>query len=184
MAVALGLSKETEPYPNTSMLSPYLHGNVGLLFTPRPSPAIIHYFETFQPMDYARSGTAASRTFVIPAGTIYSRAGEIPQGEDVPLAHSIEPNLRKLGVPSKLVKGRIELENDFTVCRQGEILTSGQTSLLKIFGVATAIFLVDIQACYDRESGVVYAVNESHLGSSDRHEDNDVELEGFDGFEA
>ena len=158
MAVALGLSLETEPYPNTSKLSLYLTGNVGLLFSPRSPQAIQSYFANFQPVDFARSGTAASRDFTIPAGIVYSRAGEVAREDDVPLAHSIEPVLRKLGVPSSLIKGRIHLENDFAVCRKGDVLGSGQTTLLKMFGVATASFVVETQAYYERDSATVYAV--------------------------
>ena len=183
MAVALGLSKESEPYPNTSALSPYLRGNVGLLFSPRIPTEIVTYFETFQPEDYARSGSVASRNFTIPAGIVYSRAGEISQEDDVPLTHSIEPTLRKLGVPSRLVKGRIELENDYSVCRAGDILGSGQTTLLKMFGIVTARFVVEIQACYEQETNSVKSLKVSQDMRRLRPENEDIEVDGFDGFD-
>ena len=182
MAVALGLSKESEPYPNTSALAPYLRGNVGLLFSPRTPTEIVTYFESFQPEDYARSGSVASRDFTIPAGTVYSRAGEILQEDDVPLAHSIEPTLRKLGVPSKLVKGRIELENDYTVCRAGEVLGSGQTNLLKMFGIATARFVVELQACYEQQTNSVKSLGASQDMSRRRLENEDMEINDLEGF--
>ena len=158
MAVALGLTPATEPHHNTSLLTSHLHGSVGLIFTPRPPADLLAYFANFQPADYARSGTVASRTFTIPAGTVYSRGGEVPKEEDVPLAHSIEPGLRKVGVPTRLVKGRVELERAFTVCKQGEVLGSGQSALLKVFGIATATFHVEVVAYYERETGKVVAV--------------------------
>lgn len=153
MAVALGLTPESEPYPNTSKLVPHLHGSVGLIFSPRGPSDMLSYFANFQPADYARSGTLSSRSFTIPSGTLYSRAGEVPEEEDVPLAHSVEPSLRKLGVPTKLVKGRVQLENDFLVCKEGEVLGSGQTALLKVFGVVAATFKVELVACFNRETG-------------------------------
>ena len=161
MAVALGLSPETEPFPNTSALVPFLHGNIGLLFSPRSPDAIKSYFAEFQPVDFARSGTTASRDFAIPAGIVYSRGGEIAPEDDIPLAHSAEPILRKLGVPSSLVKGRVQIESDFVVCREGEVLGSGQTSLLKMFGVAMASFVVVIQAYYDKATATVQGVGET-----------------------
>lgn len=52
-------------------------------------------------------------------------------------------------------KGKVELENEFTVCKVGEMLGSGQTTLLKGFGVAMAEFRVRPVAVWKREEGVV-----------------------------
>lgn len=159
MAAALGRDSSTEPAPQTSLLSPYLGGAVGLLFSSHPPPYISNYFASFTPLDYARAGTVATRSFTLPGGVIYSRGGEIPAEEDVPMAHSMEPGLRKLGVPTRLVKGKIVLGEDggegYTVCREGEVLGSGQTTLLKMFGVATAEFRVVVKAYWSRDSGEV-----------------------------
>ena len=164
MAVALGLTPSTEPAPDTSLLTSHLVGNVGLLFTPQPPTSILPYFSNYRPLDYARAGTTSTRSFTLPAGTLFSRGGDIPAEEDVPLAHSIEPTLRKLGVPTRLVKGRVELENEYQVCTEGEVLGSGQTTLLKMFGVATAEFGVSIRAYWMAESGEVVAVEEGGGG--------------------
>lgn len=160
MAVALGLTPESEPYPQTSLLSSHLHGAVGLLFSPRPPSAILSYFSAFAPLDFARAGSTAARSFVLPAGTLYSRGGEVPEEEDVPLAHSVEPNLRKLGLPTRLVKGKVELDGEFVVCKEGDVLGSGQTTLLKMFGVAMAEFRVGVEAHWERETGEVTVVGE------------------------
>lgn len=91
----------------------------------------------------------------------------MPEEEDVPLAHGVEPNLRRLGVPTRLVKGRVVLDGEFVVCREGEVLGSGQTSLLKMFGVAMAEFRVGVEAYWERESGVVTVVGKGVAGRSD-----------------
>ncbi len=158
MAKAMGDSPSTEPYPGTSLLLPHLSGAVGLLFTPRDPASIQDYFASFCPMDYARAGTTATRSFVLPAGTLYSRGGDIDASEDVPVGHSVEPNLRKLGVPTRLIKGKVELEREFEVCKEGDTLGSGQTTLLKMFGVATAEFRVGIRAYWEAATGDVKAV--------------------------
>jgi len=75
---------------------------------------------------------------------VYSLGGEIAEDQDVPMAHSLEPELRKLNVPTSLVKGKITLQNPYTVCKEGDILDSRQTRLLKLFGVATAEFSVQL----------------------------------------
>lgn len=66
--------------------------------------------------------------------------------DDVPLPHSLEPELRKLGMPTTLDKGRITLQNEYEVCKEGQVLDSRQTRLLKLFGVATAEFKVQLVA--------------------------------------
>lgn len=146
MAKALGSSPEDEYQPATHLLSKYLAGNVGLLFTNRAPAAIQDYFAQMAKTDFARAGTAATRSFEIPAGVVYSMGGEIDPEQDVPMAHSLEPELRKLNVPTSLTKGKITLENPYLVCKEGQALDSRQTRLLKLFGVATAEFTVQLKA--------------------------------------
>ena len=146
MAVALGTSPEMAYQPNLDQLSRHLVGNVGLLFTSRTPAEILEYFSTYAQSDYARAGTVATRTFTIPAGIVHSRAGEIEQDEDVSVAHSLEPGMRALGVPTSLKRGKIELSSPYEVCRAGQTLDSKQTRLLKMFGVQTADFRVGITA--------------------------------------
>ena len=110
MGVALGQSPESEAASNLHLLTPYLTGAVGLLFTSRDPESVISYFENFRPADFARAGTEATRTFTIPNGLVYSRAGEIPTTDDEPISHTIEPELRRLGVPTRLVKGKVMLD--------------------------------------------------------------------------
>lgn len=146
MAKALGSTPETSAQTNTHLLAAHLHGSVGLFFTSRDPQSIISYFEVYSETDYARAGTAATRDFVVPAGTVYSMGGEIPAEEDVAMAPGMEPELRKLGMPTSLVRGKITLQNEYEVCREGQILDSRQTRLLKLFGVATAEFKVQLVA--------------------------------------
>ena len=158
MAKALGDSPATEAQAGTSLLTPHLTGEVGLIFSLRDPATVLAHFDAFRPLDYARAGTVAPRSFILPAGTLHSRGGEIEQSEDVPLAHSVEPTLRKLGVPTRLVKGKVELEQDFVVCNKGDVLGSGQTTLLKLFGVTMAEFRVAITAYWQSETAEVSVV--------------------------
>lgn len=146
MAKALGSTPEDEYQPSTHLLSKFLVGNVGLLFTNREPNSITEYFSSLSKTDFARAGTVATREFVVPAGIVYSMGGEMAAEEDVPMTHSLEPELRKLNMPTTLTKGKITLQNPYTVCREGEVLDSRQTRLLKLFGVATAEFTVQLLA--------------------------------------
>lgn len=101
----------------------------------------------------------------------------------MPLAHSIEPGLRKLGVPTRLVKGRVELDGDFVVCREGEVLGSGQTTLLKMFGVTMAEFRVGVEAYWERDTGKVVVLGEDGVEKVGNEGMEVDEVEGAEGWE-
>ncbi|EPQ64185.1 Bgt-2304 [Blumeria graminis f. sp. tritici] len=146
MAKALGLTPEEAYQRNTEKLAVHLNGDMGLLFTNREPQSIIDYFENLAKTDFARAGTEATRDFSIPAGIVMSTGGQIAAEDDTPLAHSLEPELRKLGMPTSLEKGKIILQNDYTVCREHDTLDSRQTRLMKLFNLATADFRVSLKA--------------------------------------
>lgn len=177
MAKALGDTEADATQPGTNLLRPYLQGAVGLIFSPRNPEQITQFFDEFRPMDYARAGTVAVRDFTIPAGTVYSMAGEIAAEHDVPLQHSQEPNLRQLGVPTRLIKGKVELDAPFEVCKQGDILTSIQTTLLKMFGLATAEFIVEPVAYWSQETGTVAQLGDGGVKISSMDVDAAMEVE-------
>ncbi|KAF2279967.1 mRNA turnover protein-like protein 4 [Westerdykella ornata] len=148
MAKALGQTPADEHLPHLSALSSHLTGNVGLLFTNREPREIIDYFSSYTETDFARAGIPATQTVTVPAGVVHSRAGQIPEEDDVPLPHSLEVTVRKWGMPTKLSKGKVVLDAEYTICKEGEILNSHQTALLKLFGVATAEFRIEMKAYY------------------------------------
>ncbi|KAF2190189.1 mRNA turnover protein-like protein 4 [Zopfia rhizophila CBS 207.26] len=158
MAKALGLTPADEHLTNLSSLSAYLAGNVGLFFTNREPKDVLEYFSSYSQTDFARAGTPATRTFTVPAGVVYSRGGELPVEDDMPLPHSLEVTVRKWGMPTKLVKGKVVLDGDYTVCTEGETLNSHQTALLKLFGVAMADFRIDMKAYYSAATETVTEV--------------------------
>jgi len=100
----------------------------------------------------------------IPAGEIYTQYG-VDGGEDDPVPVQIEPTLRKLGVPTRLVKGKVTLEErpdgsmeddeGYLVCKEGDTLDSRQTSLLKILGVRMSEFRIGLKAVFDKESSTI-----------------------------
>ena len=148
MAKALGTTPAEEHLPNLSHLTTYLNGNVGLFFTDRDPKEVLEHFASYSETDYARAGVTATQTFTIPAGVVHSRGGELPEEDDVPLPHSLEVTVRKWGMPTRLVKGKVVLDAPYTVCKEGEVMNSHQTALLKLFGVAMAEFKVDMKAYY------------------------------------
>ena len=60
----------------------------------------------------------------------------------------MEPTLRSLGMPT-VMKGGVYLEQEYSVCKSGNILTPEQCRLLTIFNVQMAIFEVIIHAVWE-----------------------------------
>lgn len=159
MAKALGQTPAEEHLPNLSKLTEHLNGNVGLFFTSRDPQEVIEYFAAYSETDFARAGVTATQTFTVPAGVVHSRGGELPDDDDVPLPHSVETTIRKWGMPTRLDKGKIVLDIPYTVCKEGEVMNSHQTALLKMFGVAMAEFKVDLLAYYSKATESVTEIN-------------------------
>ncbi|KAJ1637953.1 hypothetical protein T492DRAFT_900566 [Pavlovales sp. CCMP2436] len=64
------------------------------------------------------------------------------------MAHSIEPYLRKLGLPTKLDCGVVTLLKNHTVCTAGEKLSADQAKLLQLLDVKLAQFKVSLRAAW------------------------------------
>jgi mRNA turnover protein 4 len=118
--VALGRTEAEEHAENLHLLSKRLRGQCGLLFTNRPREDVEAFFSSFALADYARSGATATQDVDI-------AAGPLPQ-----FNHALEPYLRQLGLPCKLVKSVVTLERDYRICTAGKALTSEQARLLKV----------------------------------------------------
>lgn len=159
MAKALGLSEEEEYAPGLSGLGSYLRGSVGLLCTNRGVEEVLEYFEGYVEVDFARAGVLASRTFTVPEGVVYSTGGEQAVEDDVALPHSMEATVRKWGMPTRLEKGKVLLDQEFVLCEEGKVLNSNQTALLKLFGVAMAEFKVQVLAYWSAATQKVTEVD-------------------------
>ncbi|TGJ82845.1 hypothetical protein E0Z10_g5908 [Xylaria hypoxylon] len=177
MARALGHTPEDSQADNIYQLTPYLKGAVGLLFTNREPASLLSYFAELSQVDFARAGVAATREFVIPRGVVMSTAGEVPAEYDVPMGHTVEPELRRLGVPTRMIKGKIVLEEapedaseedkrGYVVCRAGDILDSRQTRLLKLFSVCMSEFRVHALSYWSAASTEVTKVDANPAGAN------------------
>lgn len=154
MARALGTEPASSIADGTFRLTKHLSGSVALLFTNRSVADVKAYFAAFTPVDFARAGAVASADFVLPPGVLYSTGGAVSKDNDIPLGHTIEPELRRLGVPTRMVRGKVVLGGDesgegsegYVVCKKGEVLDSRQTRLLKLFDQCLSEFQVRVLA--------------------------------------
>ncbi|CAO3625608.1 unnamed protein product [Cunninghamella blakesleeana] len=146
MAKALGNTAEEEYKEGLSEIAKELHSEVGLLFTTKSPKDVQQYFENYVQPDYARSGNIATETIVLPEGPVH-------RGPD-PMPHNMEPLIRSLGMPTSLKNGIVTLLMPYTICREGETLTTNQAHLLKLFYHQLAEFKVDL-ICYYHQGKVV-----------------------------
>jgi mRNA turnover protein 4 len=175
MAKALGNEPTNELLPNIHELTTVLKGSVGLLMTNHPPDYVLEHLDKLRSLEYARAGVIAPRDVVVPAGVVHSTGGTLPEADDVPLPHSMEVQLRKWGMPTRLVKGKIELSEPYRICKMGDKLNSNQTHILKCFGVALAEFRVKVKAHYSRATEKVIILEES--GDQPEEMDEDIDSE-------
>lgn len=122
MQRGLGMTEEDELLPNSRLISNELVGNIGLLFTNQSTEEVQKILDASKQQDYARAGGIAEFDFSLSQGPLLRF--------DVPVPHNMEPQLRRLGLPTQLVKGVVELRQDFQVCTTGEVLSPEQAQIL------------------------------------------------------
>ncbi|XP_067928702.1 mRNA turnover protein 4 homolog [Watersipora subatra] len=121
MAVALGRTADEEFKDNLHLVSAELKGQTGLLFTNKTRKEVVKWFNNYRELDYARSGTDVLQTVVLEPGPLKE------------FSHAMEPQLRKLGLPTTLQRGVVTLSQEYIVCKKGSILTPEQAQILKLF---------------------------------------------------
>ena len=96
-----------------------LQGQVGLFFTSWPPSETLEWFESFSRPEFARMGEISTVDLTLPAGPVTNNDGK-------PFPHSMEPQLRKLGLSTRMVAGVPSLATEHVVCHKGDQLTSEQ----------------------------------------------------------
>lgn len=156
---ALGTTKEEEYRDNLHVLTAHCQGVTGLLFTDETVDTVKGFFESYQRLDFSRPNSEAPLTFTIPAGIVYTRGGQIPEDDDVPMIHSLEPTMRnKFHIPTRIQKGKVTLDSPYKVCQKGEKLDVRQALILKQFGIALSEFKVKAVAYFDSKTSKVEEV--------------------------
>ena len=128
MAKALGESPELEVKKGLCGIAQRLSGSVGLLFTDSVPAEVADWFETHERKDFARSGNVAVSDVVLEQGLVMT----IGLSEPEPLAGSLEPQLRKLGMPTELKRGVPTLRQEFVVCKKGKRIDTNAVSRVQV----------------------------------------------------
>lgn len=146
MQLALGRTEAEEYREGLSNVAERLRGNVGLLFTNRAQEEVLEWFSEYSCQDYANGGFVSLRQVHLPQGPL-------PQ-----FTHSMEPQLRKLGLPTVLKKGIITLEKEHTVCETGDTLTPEQARILKLLDIKMSEFKVRLVSYWSQDGEFVNLV--------------------------
>ena len=88
-------------------------------------------------------------------------------------SHAIEPQLRLLGMPTELKKGIVNLTKEFTVCKEGDKLSSEQARILKLLGHKQAKFKLNMIAVWSKEDESFKILRDEPI-SEENTENNDM----------
>jgi mRNA turnover protein 4 len=149
LQAALGRTEAEEYREGLAGLAKLLRGNVGLFFTNQPRDEVISWFQSYLEQDHARAGCQATDDVILQEGPL----------EQFP--HSMEPHLRKLGLPTVLKKGVVTLIKEHTVCSDGDTLTPEQARLLKLLDWKMAEFRIQFQAVWSQNGQLELLVPEA-----------------------
>jgi len=136
MQVALGMTPEEEAQDGIHQVAERITGRCVLLFTEKAPAEVQSFLAGFRPSSFARNGALASQTVVLPRGV--DALAKMP--------HSIEEHLRKCGLPTQLLDGKIHLLGDYTVCKEGGRLSSDAAQILKLLEIKMAQFSLTVVA--------------------------------------
>ncbi|XP_037508192.1 mRNA turnover protein 4 homolog [Rhipicephalus sanguineus] len=139
MSVALGRFIDEDHRENLHKVSERLRGQCGLFFTNAPKEKVLQWFNEYSDPDYARAGFRATQQ-------VFLDQGPLPQFQ-----HSLEPHLRRLGLPTSLQKGVVTLVKDHEVCKEGEVLKPEQASILKLLGIKMATFKITMEFLWNSD---------------------------------
>merc|ERR1719265_2041921 len=145
LSKAVGSGEDDEPANGSSGLNQFLAGGAALFFTNTEPDLVKEMFNNWKSYRTPTAGVVAPMEYVMPAGpTKY--------------AHSLEPRLKELGLPTVLENQIVALTDDYTVCSAGDALTKQAAAILTLEGVECAEVRVQAAAYWSAKDGAVVEV--------------------------
>ncbi len=92
------------------------------MFTSLPKEQVLEFFSTFARKSHAKIGQKVNESITLLKGPLTRH--------DLPMPNNMEPQLRKLGLPTELNQGVLCLRQDHVVCTPGTVLTADQAHIL------------------------------------------------------
>ena len=143
--IALGFSPESECADGIHQLTAHIVGHSALVISNLPASEITSLLEKHDEPEFARAGGLATSDVELEEG--FDSLAHFP--------HSMETQLRKLGLPTSLYDGKIKLLARYKVCSEGESLSASQAQILKLLDIKMAKFEMRIKAMWDKSSSQV-----------------------------
>jgi len=138
--------------PNLSYLLPYIRGNVGFVFCKDDLSGIKKVISENKVPAPARVGSLAPSDVIVPAG---------PTGME-PTQTSF---LQALNIPSKIVKGQVEIVQDVKLLSLGQKVGSSEAALLQKLNIKPFQYGLVIETVYDE--GSIYEASVLDLSDED-----------------
>jgi len=133
-----------EGHPEFDALSECMYGNVGLVFTNGDMRGMRNEITAYRVPAAAKAGIIAPSDVMIPAG---------PTGLE-PTATAF---LQALNIPSKIVKGQVELTNAVHLIKKGDRVKPGASALLAKLKITPFTYGIDVVKVFN--NGFVYSAN-------------------------
>jgi len=141
-----------ESNPKLQTLLPFIKGNVGLLFCKEDLAGIKKTVTELRVAAPAKVGAICPNDVIVPAG---------PTGME-PTQTSF---LQALNIPSKIVKGQVDILNDVRILQKGQKVGQSESSLLAKLNIKPFSYGLSIQTVYDE--GSIYDVAVLDMSDAD-----------------
>jgi hypothetical protein len=92
------------------------------------------------------------------------------------MAHSLEEYLLKIGLPIELHNGIISMREEKQICKVGQVLTSNDTKILKLFQVEMVEFHMKIVSHWNKKDGYENYGNfdDSNVQEVDKYDEEEM----------
>jgi len=139
--------------PKLEALMPHLVGNVGLIFCKEGTLSDVrNVLKQFREGAFAKQGAVAPDDVIVPAG---------PTG--------LEPTqtsfLQALNIPTKIVKGQVEIVKDIDLIKKGNRVTASEAALCTKLGIKPFSYGLEVKVVYD--NGTTYDQKVLEMSDSD-----------------
>jgi len=146
------LREQIASNPKLEALLPFVRGNMGLIFTNSDLKQVRTVVTEFKQPAPAKTGTFAPTDCFVPAG---------PTGLDPGQTAFFQA----LAIPTKIVKGAIEIINQVHLIKKGDKVTASAVALLAKLDIKPFFYGVTVSQVY--ENGAVYPAHVLDISDAD-----------------